>query len=201
MALSVTKGQKLTVAKAGDKPVIAVGLSWDEPPAGSTGADFDLDVSAFALDANGELLGEGWVVFYHQTTSADGAITHSGDETKGAAKGDDETILIDTGKLDPRVNEIAILVTLYDATARRQVFGMAKNPKARVYDAASGAELGLVFELDEEPETQRAISVHFGSVYKRGDEWKWNAVGQGFSDKEGLAEFITFYSNGKVAVG
>lgn len=189
MTLSLSKGQKVTLAKSSDMPKIAIGLGWNAPAPGSTGYEFDLDVSAFCLDANEKLLGEEFVVFYNQPQSKDGAVVHSGDNRTGEGDGDDETIVIDTSKLDPRCVEVSIFVTIYEASVRGgQTFGQVKKPTARAYDANTGVEM-INYELDEEAETQAATSVQFGSVYLKNGEWRFNAIGAGFKNIE-LADIM-----------
>jgi tellurium resistance protein TerD len=54
-----------------------VGLGWD--PRATDGTQFDLDASAFLLNASGKVRGEADFIFYNQLKSPDGSVEHTGD--------------------------------------------------------------------------------------------------------------------------
>ena len=188
MAVSLSKGGRVSLSKEvpGLKK-IRVGLGWDAN-ATDTGTDFDLDASAFVLGADGKVLGDEWFIFYNQTTSPDGAIVHKGDNRTGAGEGDDEVIEIDLDKVDPKVDKIVFTVTIHDAQARHQNFGQVNNSFVRVVNADDNNEIAK-YELDEDYSTETAIN--FGELYRKGGEWRFKAVGDGFN--EGLAGFAKMY--------
>ena len=188
MAVSLSKGGRVSLSKEvpGLKK-IRVGLGWDTN-ATDTGTDFDLDASAFVLGADGKVLGDEWFIFYNQTTSPDGAIVHKGDNRTGAGEGDDEVIEIDLDKVDPKVDKIVFTVTIHDAQARHQNFGQVNNSFVRVVNADDNNEI-TKYELDEDYSTETAIN--FGELYRKGGEWRFKAVGDGFN--EGLAGFAKMY--------
>ena len=86
-------------------PKFTIGLGWDTNQS-STGTDFDLDASAFMLGENGKIPADDFFVFYNNLTSPDEAVQHTGDNLTGEGEGDDESILIDLSKRDPRITEI-----------------------------------------------------------------------------------------------
>ena len=125
MAVNLSKGGRVSLSKeAPGLSKILVGLGWDTNSS-DTGAEFDLDASAFLLGASGKVENEKNFVFYNNLTSADGSVVHTGDNRTG--EGDDEAIKIDLSKISPNVKEIDIVVTIHEANARRQNFGMVKT--------------------------------------------------------------------------
>lgn len=76
------------------------------------------------------------------------------------------------------VDRIAFTVTIYDADARVQNFGMVENAYIRILNQDSGEEL-CRFDLGEDFSTETAVVA--GELYRYGDEWKFSAVGSGFS--------------------
>jgi tellurium resistance protein TerD len=96
MSVSLSKGGNVSLSKtAPSMKNVLVGLGWD---ARSTdGQDFDLDASAFLLAANGKVRGDADFIFYNNLKSADGSVTHTGDNRTGEGDGDDESLKI---KLD-----------------------------------------------------------------------------------------------------
>ena len=197
MAINLTKGSRINLTKeAPTLTKLRVGLGW-MANATDTGADFDLDVTAFGLtlDAQGEpkLAGRktdpDYIVFYNNDKSVDGAIIHSGDSRKGEASGDDETITIDLTLLSPTVDEISFIVTIHEAIARRQNFGQVPKSHIALYDDATG---NLIARYDLGEDFSSETAVQFGSVYKREDgAWAFKAVGAGYN--LGLDAFVTGY--------
>lgn len=184
MAISLEKGQRVGIGlrKAG------IGLGWD--PNEGTGFDFDLDASAFLLGENGKLLSDSHFIFYNNLTSPDGAVASSGDDTTGGnSSGDDETLTVEFAKIDPKVSEIIVVVTIHDFEARKQNFGQVRNSFIRIYDAHSSEEI-CKYELDEDFSVETAIE--FGRLYRRGVEWKFEAVGKGYTG--GLQVFLSKYN-------
>ena len=63
-----------------------------------------------------------------------------------------------------------------------------QNAFIRVVDRATGAELTR-YDLSEDASTETAMV--FGELYRRGSEWKFRAVGQGYAS--GLAGIARDY--------
>jgi tellurium resistance protein TerD len=73
--------------------------------------------------------GEEYFIFYGNTDSPDAALRHAGDDPTGgnSVAGDDETIQVDLAKVNASINEILFVVTIHEATLRRQNFGQVRN--------------------------------------------------------------------------
>lgn len=177
MALSLQKGGNLSLSK--EDPglsKILIGLGWD--PRTTDGAEFDLDASAFLLDASGKVRGEQDFIFYNQLKAADGSVEHTGDNRDGEGDGDDEALKIDLSKVAADIQKVVIAVTIHDASQRRQNFGQVMNSFIRIQNDISGNEI-VRYDLAEDASTETAMI--FGEVYRHNDEWKFRAVGQGFA--------------------
>jgi tellurium resistance protein TerD len=183
MAITLTKGQRVDIGLT----KLGVGLGWD--PA-QTGQDFDLDASAFLLGANGKIPTDKYFVFYNNDVSPDGSVQSSGDDqTGGNSDGDDETLMVDLEKIDPRIEQIIVTVTIHDYESRRQNFGQVRNSFIRIYDATNGNEI-LKYELDEDFSVETAVE--FGRLYKRGGVWRFEAIGQATTG--GLQAYVDKYA-------
>lgn len=194
MTIQLEKGARINLSK--EFPTLTkvrAGLGWKANTFDS-GGDFDLDVTLFGLrnDASGnpKLLADEFMVFYNNLKSPDGAITHSGDNRTGDADGDDETVFVDLSKLDPRLDEISVVVTIYEADKRRQNFGQVRDSYIKLYNDANGEVLAS-YLLEEDFSTVTAVQV--GSFYKRDGQWSFKAVGAGY--KKGLGDFVSAYQN------
>lgn len=188
MTINLTKGQKVDLTKG--KPSlkkIMVGLGWDVNDFDS-GADFDLDASAFILGANGKCRTERDFVFYGNLEHPSGAVKHMGDNLTGEGEGDDEQILVDLNKVSADTEKIAFTVTIYDADKRRQNFGQVSNAFIRIVDESNDEEL-IRYDLGEDFSIETAVVV--GELYKHNGEWKFNAIGSGFQG--GLAALCGHY--------
>lgn len=188
MPISLQKGQKVNLTK--DNPSlkkIMVGLGWDVNTF-DTGGAFDLDASAFLLDASGKVTGSQDFVFYGNLNHPSGGVSHQGDNLTGAGEGDDEQIQVDLSKVPAAITKIAFTVTIYEADKRQQNFGQIDNAFIRIVDEITGQEL-LRYDLSEDFSIETAII--FGELYRNGSDWKFNAVGSGYQG--GLAALCAQY--------
>lgn len=179
MAIILTKGQKIDLTKTNptlDK--VYIGLGWDTNKY-SGGGEFDLDVSVFMADANELVTRDRNFVFYNNTTDEAGSVTHSGDNRTGNDDGiskDDEVIKIVLSKIPAEVARISFVVTIFDAQARNQNFGMVANSFIRLVDEVTGTEL-MRYDLGEDFSIETAVVS--GDLYRNGAEWKFHAIGAG----------------------
>lgn len=177
MAISLQKGGNVNLSKeAPTLKKLLVGLGWD--PRSTDGAAFDLDGSVFLLKSDGKVRSDADFIFYNNLKSADGSVTHLGDNTTGAGDGDDEQVTIDLAAVPADIERIVVAVTIHDAEARRQNFGQVGKAYIRVLNADGEKELAR-YDLSEDGSTETATI--FGEVYRAGTEWKFKAVGQGFA--------------------
>lgn len=187
MAISLNKGGNLSLSKTDPNlKKILVGLGWDVRA--TSGQDFDLDASAFLLTALGKVRGDHDFIFYNQLRSVDGSVEHTGDNRTGAGDGDDEIIKVDLTRIPQDIDKIAITVTIHDAQIRNQNFGQVANAFVRVVNEETGAEV-VRFDLAEDYSVETAMV--FGEIYRYNGEWKFRAVGQGYSG--GLAAMCHQY--------
>ena len=187
MAINLNKGDRFDLTKGLSK--VGVGLGW-EPNAGESQYDFDLDASAFMLGSNKKLPQDEFFVFYNNQKSPDGSVESSGDDlTGGSSDGDDETLSVDLGKVDKRVEEIVFTVTIHDHEKRKQNFGQVRGSFIRIYNALNGEEIAK-YELTEDFSVETAVE--FGRLYRDGSQWKFEAMGVGY--KGGLQFFVNKYA-------
>ncbi|WP_171164799.1 VWA domain-containing protein [Streptomyces sp. I05A-00742] len=167
-AISLSKGANCVV------PVSAVHavLSWKEKP----GAP-DVDATALLLTADGVVRDDGDFVFYNQPRHASGAVAHRGKRSDAGLVTDG--VAVDLGGLEPGMERVALC-----ASADGGTFGGVAGLTLELLDAATGAGLAR-FEMTAGPET----AMVFGELYRRGGQWKFRAVGQGYDT--GLAGLAT----------
>ena len=78
MAVSLSKGSNVSLSKSAPSlKRILVGLGWESRA--TTGADYDLDASAFLVGENGKVRSDDDFIFYNQLISTCGSVEHTGD--------------------------------------------------------------------------------------------------------------------------
>ncbi len=188
MIISLQKGQKIDLTKGNPGLTkIVVGLGWDTNKY-SGGADFDLDAAAFLIDKNGRAGGIEDFIFYNNLVGGEGSVVHTGDNLTGDGEGDDEQIKIDLASVPVHVEKIAITVTIHEAIARGQNFGQVSNAFVRVVNEVNEQEV-MRYDLGEDFSVETALVVC--ELYRHQGEWKFNAVGNGFSG--GLSALCSNY--------
>ncbi|MBM7702492.1 TerD family protein [Metabacillus iocasae] len=188
MAISLAKGQKVDLTKGNPGLTkVTVGLGWDVNKYDG-GQDFDLDASAFLLDANGKCVSETDFVFYNNAQHASGGVTYTGDNRTGEGGGDDEQIDLDLSSVPATTEKVAFVITIHDGEARNQNFGQVSNSYVRVFNSSTNEEL-IRYDLGEDFSIETAIVV--GELYRHNGEWKFAAVGSGYQG--GLASLVRAY--------
>jgi tellurium resistance protein TerD len=181
MSVSLTKGGNVSLTKAAPGlSAVTVGLGWDART--TDGQPFDLDASAIVCGAEGRALSDQHFVFFNNLTSPEGSVQHTGDNLTGQGEGDDEQIRVNLAGMPPAAARVIFPVSIYDGGAAGQTFGQVRNAFIRVVNSADNSELAR-YDLSEDASTETAMI--FGELYRNGDEWKFRAVGQGYSS--GLA--------------
>ena len=152
------------------------GFGWDARA--TDGQEFDLDCAVFMLDENSKVISDAHFIFFNQKLSPCGSVLHYGDNRTGAGEGDDETVLVEFDKVPAQVKKLLFAVSIHEAEARNQNFGMVSNAFMRVLNSDNQTEIAR-FDLSEDAAVETAMI--FGELYRYGDEWKFKAVGQGFA--------------------
>jgi tellurium resistance protein TerD len=187
MSVSLSKGGNVSLTKeAPGLTAVLVGLGWDART--TSGADFDLDASALMLNTSGKILSDQHFIFFNNLTSPDGSVEHTGDNLTGSGEGDDEVIKVNLAGVPAEADKVVVAVSIYEAEGRNQNFGQVRNAFIRVVNQDGGVELTR-YDLSEDASSETAMI--FGELYRNAGEWKFRAVGQGYST--GLAGIARDY--------
>lgn len=177
MAVSLSKGGNVSLSKeAPGLKAVRVGLGWDTRV--TDGGAFDLDASVFLLGDTGKVRSDADFVFYNNKNGGNGSVIHQGDNLTGEGSGDDEVVAVSLDQIPAEIQKLSFAVTIHDADARRQNFGMISNAFIRVLNEAGGTEIAR-YDLSEDASTETAMI--FGELYRHNGEWKFKAIGQGFA--------------------
>ena len=177
MGISLVKGGNLSLTKAAPGMTkVLVGLGWDART--TTGDKFDLDASALGCGGTGTVISNDYFIFFNQTRSPEGAIEHLGDNRSGEGAGDDEVVAIDLAAAPAQLDKVVFLTSIYDSETSGITFGQVRNAYIRVVNSADNSELAR-YDLSEDASVETAMV--FGELYRNGAEWKFRAIGQGYS--------------------
>ncbi len=134
-------------------------LTWDAT------SSVDVDASALLLTDTGKVRDDADFIFYNQPQHAASAVRHVG-KTPGT-----DTLEVRLSGVEPAVDRI-----LLAASADGGSFGQVPGLALRLVDAASGTELAS-FAMSATAET----AFVGGELYRRSGQWKFRAIGQGYS--------------------
>ncbi len=187
MAINLNKGQSIQLdKKINNLSRVTMGLGWDvRKPVkkgffgamfGGGGADFDLDAFAILLGSNDRLAAKNDLIYFGNLSSRDGTVVHSGDNLTGEGEGDDETLVLQLGKMAEQYQRIAFGVLIYKGHKRAQHFGMVSNAFVRTVDA-DGKEMAR-FQLSSDAAYEGKVSMLLGDLVRKGGAWDFRALGQ-----------------------
>ena len=211
---NLNKGERFNLSKNDGNSALThvrIGMGWqtNESP---NGPSFDLDVSAFMIGDDMKIPEDGFFVFYGANNkgtdaegnvrplSQDGALYGAVDEKEGSEEdstGDTEDVILNLTKVDSRVKQIIIVVTIckypndehHDRRTLELNFGMVKNCYVRLIDEKNGSEV-LRYNMANEASAYDAVE--FCRIYRIGNEWEFEAMGRGsIGSLPGLIESYT----------
>ncbi|MER7947233.1 TerD family protein [Streptomyces sp. NPDC096079] len=170
----MSKGANIGLATLSeDSGAVVVGLSWS-----SATGDGDADVSVLLVDGSGKVRGDTDFYFYNHPSAEDGSVQLLGKVP--TENGSEDRISLDLTAIPEDVARIVVAASQYGGNC----FGELNDLRMTVTDRSGEALLGFSIE-DATVET----AFIFGELYRRNDEWKFRAVGQGY--ETGLAGLAT----------
>ncbi|MFJ4837202.1 TerD family protein [Streptomyces sp. NPDC088746] len=132
----------------------------------------DVDASALLIGPSGQVRSDEDFVFYNQPRHPSGLVRRL--PKRSAPEGLTDTIEADLSALDPSVEQVVIA-----ASCDEEAFERVTDLRISLYDAASADGEPLAV-FDVRAETGEETAVICGELYRRGDGWKFRAVGQGY---------------------
>ena len=190
MAINLVKGQRVEIGLS----KLKVELGWKVNP--NANPPYDLDASTFLLREDGTIGVEEDFVFYGSCKSIDtpdgkrpvsadesvlGSVDDLGDDDDDSGEGNEE-IEIDLTKTSPLIKSILFTASIYwepNSARAKYNFGQVHEAYILIKNALTDEEI-LRYDLDEDFSTEKGVE--FGRLYRRGDVWKFEAIGIGYTD-------------------
>ncbi|MER6250470.1 TerD family protein [Streptomyces sp. NPDC001584] len=166
MTHAMQKGSNIPVAAVAVRAV----LRWTGGPEVP-----DVDASALLVGPDGRVRSDEDFVFYNQPRHPSGAVWRLGKKQIGDAITD--AVQADLRSVTPTVDRILVVASAEDVPFQR-----VHDLRILLYDAtATGGSEPLAY-FDVRPETGAETALICGELYRRGEGWKFRALGEGYSD-------------------
>ncbi|MDR0507520.1 MAG: TerD family protein [Dysgonamonadaceae bacterium] len=159
--------------------------------------DVDLDLSCVLIDANKNVCDHIYSPLYKpeilqkfglpkgKLDTSDRALHHSGDDLEGDKGGDDgldnEIITVDLNRLNSNVEQIFFFLN----NVGKEDFAQIPYAKIRIYEGTP-SKVGTVFasyNVSAESQYVGKRALIMGKLYKKNNEWKFNAIGDAYDDQ------------------
>ncbi|MFD7630872.1 TerD family protein [Streptomyces sp. NPDC059851] len=135
----------------------------------------DVDASALLVGPDGRVRSDEDFVFYNQPRHPSGSVWRLGKKQVGGAVTD--AVQADLRTVPPVVDRVLVVASAEDVPFERVL-----DLRILLYDAtATGGAEPLAY-FDVRPETGAETALICGELYRRGDAWKFRALGEGYSD-------------------
>jgi tellurium resistance protein TerZ len=188
MAINLEKGQRINLEKSNGTKLqnICVGINWGAIEKkglfGTKKEAVDLDASCAIYDDKKNRIDS---VNFRKLQSNDQAIKHSGDDLTGDLSGDDgldnEVITLDLSRLSPAASYVAFFVNSFQG----QDFKDIPFASIRIYEGTPTrvTEEFARYDIANNASFAGNVTMVLGVLYKRNEEWKFNAIGVPTNDK------------------
>jgi stress response protein SCP2 len=144
-----------------------------------------VDASALLLGPDGRVRSDEDFVFYNQPRHPSGKVWLLG--KKRVAEGPTDTIQTDLAGVEPEVSQILLVASVDEGSVDNATFGRVQGLRILLYDASVADGEPLLY-FDIKPETGAETALICGELYRRGEGWKFRALGEGYVDGlQGLA--------------
>lgn len=204
MAINLQKGQRIDLRKTSGASLtnFCVGVNWGAiETKGFLGlmtntTDVDLDLSCVLVDSNNNMCDQIYSPLYKpellqqfglprgKLTTHDNALKHSGDDLEGDKGGDDgldnEIISVDLSKLNANVSQIFFFLN----NVGKEDFSQIPYAKIRMYEGSPTMvkEIFASYNVSAERQYVGKKALIMGKLYKKDNEWKFNAIGDPTED-------------------
>ena len=134
----------------------------------------DIDASALLLGADGRVRSDEDFVFYNQPQHPSGSVRYRAEEH--GPDGFSEAVDVDLASLDASVQRVIVA-----ASVDLGCFGLDSGLCLTIHDLTAEASAEPIASFDVTPDTGEETALICGELYRRGDGWKFRALGQGYA--------------------
>lgn len=158
--------------------------------------DVDLDLSCIMVNTSGDICDHIYSPLYNTSflskygcpagklDSKDKALHHTGDDLKGDEGGDDgldnEIITVNLDKVSSSVSQIFFFLN----NVGKEDFSQIPYAAIRMYEGTADRvkEVFAQYDVAAEPKYKGKLSLIMGKLYRKGEDWKFAAIGDAYED-------------------
>ncbi|MFE9394908.1 TerD family protein [Streptomyces flavidovirens] len=135
----------------------------------------EVDASALLLGVDRRVRSDEDFVFYNQPRHPSGLVRSLG--KKRLPDGVTDSVQTDLAALEPAVDRVLIVASTDDVPFER-----VRDLRIEVYDATAAGSGEALAYFEVRPETGAETALICGELYRRGEGWKFRALGEGYSN-------------------
>ncbi|MBT2525527.1 TerD family protein [Streptomyces sp. ISL-99] len=135
----------------------------------------EVDASALLLGVDRHVRSDEDFVFYNQPRHPSGLVRSLG--KKRLPDGVTDSVQTDLAALEPAVDRVLIVASTDDVPFER-----VRDLRIEVYDATAAGSGEALAYFEVRPETGAETALICGELYRRGEGWKFRALGEGYSN-------------------
>ncbi|MCK4494619.1 MAG: TerD family protein [Methylococcales bacterium] len=189
MAISLQKGQRISLAKEGSNLTkMCVGVNWGAiEKKGLFGKKkkqaVDLDASVGFFSDDKQLIDK---IFFGKLVSSCGSIVHSGDDLTGDMEGDDgldnEVIVVDLTKIPAHVAQVVFVLNSFQG----HDFASIPFASIRIYEGTPDRvdEIFATYDIANDASFSGKVSMIMGKLYRHSGAWKFTSIGDSTKDRQ-----------------
>jgi stress response protein SCP2 len=166
------KGHRVDLVAENAAAKYIFGLGWT----GRIEKQIEIDVVAFLLGDNEQVLKDNDFVFYGNPRSAEGSVALLG---ANPAEGLNERVLIDFSKVLGEHKKMVIALSVYQGQEKRQGFAQMAQVFMKAREEASGQD-GLYFAMDDNFTLETLLIA--AEIYRYKGQWRFAAIGSGYRE-------------------
>jgi len=203
MSINLQKGQKIDLRKSSGETLtnFCVGVNWGAIEKKNflgmrSSKDVDLDLSCILFDSNNNICDHLYSPLYNidvlqkfglpkgKLVSQNNALQHTGDDLEGDKGGDDgldnEIITVDLSKIDSKVSKIFFFLN----NVGKEDFSEIPYAKIRMFEGTPKRvnSVFATYNVSAESAYRNKTAIIMAKLYKRGEEWKFDAIGDPTDD-------------------
>ena len=136
----------------------------------------DLDLGAFMLAGDKKIPDAGRFVFYNNRYATEKALFLEEDDRTGQMG---ETISLDLNRVKPDVEEIILVISVFNGKEKGITFGDTRNAVAILRNIDTNTEICRYVVNTACP---NSVGMEFGRLFYRFNRWRFESLGVGYED-------------------
>lgn len=136
----------------------------------------DLDVSAFMLNENGKVRNDEDFIFYNQTKSSNSCIML---DNSPKLDSNSRCFYVQLSKIPTEITKIIFVITIDPIGKNEHNFSTVEKAYIKILENTPSEQEFIRYDIED---ASQEVALMAGEIYRHKNNWKFRAVGQGYSD-------------------